>query len=95
MARTEDCCCYLPTPFTLASGGGGESDLPAWGPPASVSILMASSSVTPAGSVHKSKADNVVRMCVPLKRWCVCGCYREGIVVMDVIWHRLCVFEEG
>ena len=22
---------------------------------------------------------------------CVCECYKEGIVVMDVIWRRLCV----
>ena len=21
----------------------------------------------------------------------MCGCYRRGIVVMDMIWHRLCV----
>ena len=27
--------------------------------------------VTPAGSVHKSRGDNVVRMWVQLKRWCV------------------------
>ena len=27
------------------------------------------------------------RMCVV----CMCGCYRGGIVVMDVIWHPLCV----
>ena len=32
---------------------------------------MASSAVTPAGSVHKSRGDNVVRMWVQLKRWCV------------------------
>ena len=24
-------------------------------------------------------------------RCCVCECYRGGIMVMDVIWHRLCV----
>ena len=41
-----------------------ESDHPAFGPPAS-------SSITPVGSVHKSRGDNVVRMWVPLKRWCV------------------------
>ena len=23
--------------------------------------------------------------------WPVCGCYRGGIVVMDVVWRRLCV----
>ena len=59
-------CCCLPTPMTLASGG--ESDVPACGPPASFSVHLASSAVTPAGSVHKSRGDNVVRMWVQLKR---------------------------
>ena len=45
--------------MTLASEG--ESDVPACDPPAS-------SAVTPAGSVHKSRGDNVVRMWVQLKR---------------------------
>ena len=48
-----------------------ESDDPACGPPASFSVHLASSAVTPAGSVHKSRGDNVVRMWVQLKRWCV------------------------
>ena len=60
------CCCCLPTPMSLASGG--ESDVPACGPPASFSVHLASSAVTPAGSVHKSRGDNVVRMWVQLKR---------------------------
>ena len=35
-------------------------------------------------------------MWVQLKRWCVCRCYRGGIVVIDVFWRPLCVwFEEG
>ena len=46
----------------------GESDVPAYGPPASFSVHLASSAVTPAGSVHKSWGDNVVRMWVQLKR---------------------------
>ena len=58
--------CCLPTPMALASGG--ESDVPACGPPASFSVHLASSAVTPAGSVHKSRGDNVVRMWVQLKR---------------------------
>ena len=41
----------------------GESDVPACGPPASFSVHLASSAVTPAGSVHKSGAT----------MWCVCG----------------------
>ena len=60
------CCCCLPTPMTLASGG--KSDVPACGPPASFSVHLASGAVTPAGSVHKSRGDNVVRMWVQLKR---------------------------
>ena len=66
-AVTHRCCCCLPTPMTLASGGG-ESDVPACGPPASFSVHLASSAVTSAGSVHKSRGDNVVRMWVQLKR---------------------------
>ena len=62
-------CCCLPTPMTLASGG--ESDVPACGPPASFSVHLASSAVTTAGSIHKSRGDNVVRMWVQLKRGCV------------------------
>ena len=57
----------------------GESDHPAVGPPASISLHLASNSITTAGSVHKSRGDSV------------CGCCRGGIVVMDVIWRRLCV----
>ena len=37
----------------------GESDVPACGPPASFPVHLASSAVTPAGSVHKSRGDNV------------------------------------
>ena len=51
--------CCLPTPMTLASGG--ESDVPACGLPDSFSVHLASSAVTPARSVHKSRGDNVVR----------------------------------
>ena len=45
--------CCLPTPLTLATGGG--SILPDCGPPVSFSIHLASSAVTLAGSVHKSR----------------------------------------
>ena len=47
---------------------GGESDVLAYGPPVSVSVHLACSAVTQAGSVHKSRSDNVVRMWVQLKR---------------------------
>ena len=63
------CCCCLPTPLTLVCG---ESDHPAFGPPASLYLPQASSSITPAGSVHKSRDDNVVRMWVQLKRCVSC-----------------------
>ena len=51
--------------------GGGESDHPAFGPPARISLHLARIPITPAGSVHKSRGDSVVRMWVQLKRWCV------------------------
>ena len=48
-----------------------ESDHPAFGPQASISLHLGSNSITPAGSLHKSRGDSVVRMWVQLKRWCV------------------------
>ena len=53
------CCCCLPTPVTLASGGN---------PMFPLVVHQASSTVTLAGSVHKSRGDNVVCMWVQLKR---------------------------
>ena len=52
--------------MTLASGG--ESDVPACGPAVRFSVHLASSAVTPVGSVHKSRGDNAVRMWVQLNR---------------------------
>ena len=43
--------CCLPTPMTLASGGGGESNVTTCGPPANFSVHLASSAVTPPLSV--------------------------------------------
>ena len=60
---TSRCCCCLPTPMALASGGSPMFPLVVH-QPASPSIWPA----TPAGSVHKSRGDNVVRMWVQLKR---------------------------
>ena len=57
------CCCCLPIPMTLASVWS-----PVCGPSASFSVHLASSAVTPAGSVHKSMGDNVVCRWVQLKR---------------------------
>ena len=66
---------YLLNPLLLLSTNShdsykwvGESDVPACGPPNTFSDHMASSTVTPAGSVHTSMGDNVVRMWVRLKR---------------------------
>ena len=53
----------LPTPLTLVFWGS--PIIPLFG------LHQASSSITPAGSVHKSRGDRVVRMWVQLKRWCV------------------------
>ena len=83
-------CCCLPTPTTLASGGIRCSRF--W----STSQLiypLAISSIIPAGSVHKSRGDSVVRMWVKLKRLCVSCVWvlQRDIVVLDVIWCRLCV----
>ena len=58
----------------------GESDYTAFGPPACISLHLASNSITPTGSVHKSRGDSVVRMWVQLKRWCV---------------SRVCVLQRG
>ena len=57
------------TPLIFANGGGGgEFNSPACGPTSSFSSDLSSSAVTPVGSVHKSRSDNVMRMWVKLKR---------------------------
>ena len=76
--------------MTLASGGSPMFPLVVHHH--NFSVHLASSAVTTAGSVHKSRGDNVVRMWKQLEMMCVvCVCYRGGIVVMDVIWRQLCV----
>ena len=55
-----------------------EFDLPTCGPPAGFSVPLSSSTVTPAGYVHKSMGDNVVSMWVQLKRWCVLWVLQRG-----------------
>ena len=70
----------------------GESDLPDCGPSTSLSVYLASSAITPAGSIHKSRGDNVVRVWVQLEMMCVVyvsECYKGYIVVMGVILRRL------
>ena len=58
-------CCVVPThSLDPCLCGEGESDHPVFGPTVSISLHLASSSITPAGSVHKSRGDSVVRMWV-------------------------------
>ena len=59
--RTSSCVVVVVYPLPCL---WGESDHPTYGPPASLSLHMASSSITPAGSVRKSRGDNVVHMWV-------------------------------
>ena len=68
----------------------GESDHPTFGPPASISLHLASNSITPSGSVHKSRGDSVVRMWVQLKRWCVSCVCRVCVVCVSCVC-RVCV----
>ena len=65
------CCCVVvyPLPWPSLVGGVRCSRLVVH-QPASPSICLSSSAVTPAGFVHKSRGDNVVRMWEQLKRWC-------------------------
>ena len=77
----------------------GESDHPAFGPPAGLSFHLASSSITPAGSVHKSRGDSVVRMWVQLKRWWVLqrgysgdGCDLASTLCKYDLRKEICLF---
>ena len=63
VGRSHTVVVVYPLPCLLLVGG-----VPACGPPASFSVHLTSSAVTPAGSVHKSRGDNVVCMWVQLKR---------------------------
>ena len=47
-------CCVVST-HSLDPCLWGESDHPAFGPPASISLHLASNSITPAGFVYKSR----------------------------------------
>ena len=87
------CCCFccLPTLMALACVGSPIFPLVVQ-QPASPSIWPVVQSLRRGLSTHPG-----------VTMWCVCGCswrddvccvyecYREGIVVMDVIWRRLCV----
>ena len=58
----------LPTPLALVCGGSPIIPLLVH---QLAYLHLASNSITPIGSVPKSRGDNVVRMWVKLKRWCV------------------------
>ena len=74
----------------------GESDHPAFGPPASISLQLASNSITPAGSVRKSRGDIVVRMWVRLNRWCVsCVCCRGAYIIYDYYFNVIFIYVLG
>ena len=68
-------------------------------PPASLSLYLASSFITLAGSAHKSSGDNVVRMWVQLMTWCVSYVWmlQRGHSEDGCVLSRLCVSmtEEG
>ena len=75
----DHCCCCIPIPLTR--DGGGSPIFPLVAHQTASPSIMASSTVTPAGSVHKSRGLNVVR--------CGCSlrddvCYKWGIVVMNL-----------
>ena len=83
--------CCLPTPMTLASGGSPMLPFVVH-QPASTSICPAVQSLRRGLFIN----PGVTMWCVCGCSWkdgvCrVCGCFRGGIVVMDVFWRRLCV----
>ena len=73
--------------MTLASWGGGGvlSSHFNCDPPASFSVHLASSAVTPAWSVHKSKGDNVAAVEEMMYVYVSVTKGTSHIVVMDVI----------
>ena len=68
----------------LASGGSPMFPLMVHQP-----AYLASSAVTPAGSVHKSRGDNVGAVDEMSCVWML----QMGRVVMDVFWRRLCTYD--
>ena len=71
----------------------GYLDDPDFGPPASVFLHLARSSITPAGSVHTSRGDNVVGMWMQLKRWCVWALQRGHSGDGCVLGSTLCKYD--
>ena len=66
-----------------------ESDLPEYGPPASFSVHLASSALTPSGSVHTYRGDNVVCIWVQLKRLCMSYVFVSAIEICISICQPL------
>ena len=58
---TPSCCCCQSTPPCLLGGGGESVSVALWGFAASFSRQSSSRAATPEGSLHKSRADSVVR----------------------------------
>ena len=82
--------CYycLPTPMTLASGGGGDSDLPSCGTPASPSIWPA------VQSLRLSLPTNLgVSMWVQLNSRCVSVLQRGHSGDRCVVASTLCKYD--
>ena len=84
-------CCSLPTTMTLASGGSQMFPFVVH-QPVSPSIWPAVQSLRRCLSTNPGVTMWCVSGCSCWDAVCrVCGCYRGGIVVMDVFWRRLCV----
>ena len=80
-------CCCLPTPMTLASGGSSMFPLVVH-QPAFPSIWPAVQSLRRGLSTNPGVTMWCVCGCSGRDDVChVCGCYRGGIVVMDVFWR--------
>ena len=83
--------CCLPTPMTLARGGSPMFPLVVH-QPASPSIWPAVQSLRRGLSTNPGVTMGCICGCSWRDDVChVCECYRGGIMVMDVIWRRLCV----
>ena len=69
--------CCLPTPLTLL---GWSRIFP---------LVSANQLLRPPGQQCTLRRGLSTNPGVTM--WCVCGCYKGGIVVMYVIWRRLCI----
>ena len=87
----QSCCCPA-TPLNFASGGGGLIFQIDVYQSASPSIWSAVQSLQRSLSTNPGVTTCCLCVCSCREGVCrVCECYREGIMVMDMIWCRLCV----